>query len=116
LADTQIVDDPAITPLHREPIVTLSKNSELINDNGNGIPDAGETILYRISVENNGSTTARHLELDDMPDANTTLVVGSVSSNRGTVTNGKTNGDKTVHVEIGDVNGFDNATRQHHPR
>ena len=106
--DTQIIDDPAITPLHREALVTLSKDKELINDDGDGVPEAGETILYRVDIENNGSTTARHLEFDDMPDSNTTLVTGSVSSNRGTVSNGKNSGDKTVHVEIGDVNSYDN--------
>ncbi|MEZ4864026.1 MAG: hypothetical protein R3C14_22090 [Caldilineaceae bacterium] len=63
----------------------------------------GDTLRYEITVLNIGNGVASSTIFSDTPDANTTLVVGSVTTTKGTVTKGNTANDRTVAVEIGDI-------------
>lgn len=85
-------------------ILTAEKTDSLIIDaNGDGLPNAGDTLLYEISITNTGDDPATGAEFADNPDSNTTLVAGSVLTSQGTVLAGNTPGDTSVHVTIGSI-------------
>ncbi|HUP23361.1 MAG TPA: DUF11 domain-containing protein, partial [Thermoanaerobaculia bacterium] len=68
---------------------------------GDGGASPGDTLLYTIVVTNEGDAAASGVVFTDTPDANTDLVVGSVTTSAGTVISGNTAGDTTVEVDIG---------------
>jgi hypothetical protein len=63
------------------PSITATKTDALFNDvNGNFIANPGDTIKYTVTITNSGSTDATGVTFSDTPDANTTVVPGSVST------------------------------------
>jgi uncharacterized repeat protein (TIGR01451 family) len=85
-----------------EPNVSATKADALLVDNdGDGVADPGDTLRYTVVVSNTGTTAATNVAFADTPDANTALVVGSVTTTQGAVTVGNTAGDTTVGVSIG---------------
>jgi len=76
-------------------------DSLLIDGNSNGQVNPGDTIRYTIVINNTGAGDATAVTFTDTPDANTTLVVGSVTTSLGSVIIGNTAGDSTVSVDIG---------------
>jgi len=102
--DTQADNDPTITPITAAPLIDAFKTDSLYNDADlNTIFSPGDTILYTISIENNGNQDATGVVLDDPLCPYRTLVVGSVTTSQGTVTTGNTAGDDFVEVNIGTV-------------
>lgn len=102
--ETPIVDDPTNTPLTATPrLDALKRDSLFVDANGDGLVSPGDTLLYQIEVSNRGNSTASAVVITDTPDPNTTLVVGSVQSKVGTVSQGNTVGDTAVTVDIGDM-------------
>ena len=94
--------DPTITPLILAPIVEAQKTDALWDDvNSNGAADPGDTLRYTVVITNQGGVNATGVVFTDTPDANTTLVVGSVTTTQGTVTQGNTPGDTSVRVAVG---------------
>ncbi|MBC7255060.1 MAG: DUF11 domain-containing protein, partial [Chloroflexi bacterium] len=61
------------------------------------------TLRYTVIIRNTGDREATNLTYVDTPDANTSLVNGSVTTTRGVVTSGNASGDLTVGVAIGSV-------------
>ncbi len=87
--DTPTSDDPTITPITANPQVEAYKVASLQNDaDGNGRPSPGDTLLYTVQIINQGNTAATGVTFSDIPDANGSLVVGSVSTSQGAVTSG----------------------------
>ncbi len=104
--DTRPPGDATLTPVTAAPVLAASKSARLLLDaNGDGIPNPGDTLLYRVVVGNRGNAPALNLGLTDTPDAFTTLVVGSVQSSQGTVTRGNGAGDSRVEVSLGVIPG-----------
>jgi len=102
--DTPTPDDPTVVPLAGEPELTMTKVDTLTVDaDGNGFPSPGDTIEYLIQIDNIGNRDAEAVVLDDTPDPNSMLVVGSVSASQGTVLIGNTSGDTSVRVDIGGI-------------
>jgi uncharacterized repeat protein (TIGR01451 family) len=96
--------DPTITPLILAPIIEAQKSDALWDDvNSNGAADPGDTLRYTVVITNQGGVNATGVVFTDTPDANTTLVVGSVTSTQGTVTQGNTPGDTSVRVVVGTI-------------
>ncbi len=63
------------------PNITATKRDTLTGDvNSNGIANPGDTLTYTVTITNSGSTDATGVVFSDMPDANTTLVPGSVTT------------------------------------
>jgi uncharacterized repeat protein (TIGR01451 family) len=87
-------EDPTQTTIVLTPEVTATKSDA---DLGNG------TIEYTIVITNDGDSDATGVAFQDTPDANTDLVVGSVTTTAGTVTTGNTAGDTSVLVNVGSV-------------
>ena len=52
-------------------------------------------------ITNDGNSEVTQMLFDDDPDANTALVVGTVTASQGTVTRGNAGGDTRVSVDIG---------------
>ena len=97
-----VATNTVVTPINRTPDVTATKDDALLVDgDGNGLADPGDTLRYTIVVTNNGTGDATSVVFNDTPDPNTALVVGSVTTTAGTVTTGNTAGDTTVSVDAG---------------
>ena len=66
-------------PAHAAPILTATKDDALVIDNdGDGLVDPGDTLRYTVTLTNSGSTDATDVEYFDTIDPNTTMVPGSV--------------------------------------
>lgn len=62
------------------PNVGATKRDSVIDKQGNGQTGAADTIHYRIKIQNTGTGGATGVNLNDTPDANTTLVPGSITA------------------------------------
>lgn len=96
---------PSHTPTATATLVTrqlqLTKTDLLANDaDANNLVSPGDSLLYVIVASNPGAVAVEQLQLMDTLDANTTLVVGSVQTNFGTVRQGNTPGDSTVAIDL----------------
>jgi uncharacterized repeat protein (TIGR01451 family) len=99
---------------HAEPaavVLSATKTDSLLIDaNGDGLPNAGDTLLYQIAITNDGDDPATRGLFADGPDVNTTLVVGSVQTSQGTVLRGNTPGDIDVYADTGNILAFSTMT------
>jgi uncharacterized repeat protein (TIGR01451 family) len=95
-ADPNIVDPKT---------VTLAKDAD-----GNGVPSPGDTLKYTAVINNTGTGAATGVTFSDAPDANTTLVAGSVITSQGSVSKGNSAGDKWVGVSLGVIPAGGTAT------
>jgi uncharacterized repeat protein (TIGR01451 family) len=101
-------DDPTITPVTAAPVIDASKAVSLQNDaDGNGAVSPGDTLLYLVDIQNSGNGGATQLRYLDQPDANSTLVAGSVASTAGSIVSGNGGGDTSIEVSIGGLPGGD---------
>jgi len=90
------------TPVTAAPVIEAKKADSIAVDvNSNNIVDPGDTIKYTITLKNTGTQNAILPKFTDTPDAQTTLVVGSVNTSAGTVTTGNTAGDTTIAIDLG---------------
>src|SRR5581483_10372097 len=93
--------DPTRTPVAQAPRLIADKVASLAVDaDKSGGISAGDTLQYIITIKNIGNRAATAVTYTDTPDANTTLVLGSVKTSQGTVTGGNT-GTPPVAVNIG---------------
>lgn len=82
--------------------ITLTKTDLLSSDaDDNNLVSPGDTLFYALTIVNPGTIPVQQIRVVDTLDANVTLVVGSVMSAQGTVTQGNSPGDTQVIVEIG---------------
>ncbi|MBN1579937.1 MAG: DUF11 domain-containing protein, partial [Anaerolineae bacterium] len=88
------------------PLLSATKVDTLaIDSDGNGVPSPGDQLQYTITITNIGYKEATGVRFDDVPDVNTALIVGSVSTSQGTVTSGNGAGDTAVGVNVGVIPG-----------
>jgi uncharacterized repeat protein (TIGR01451 family) len=63
------------------PSISATKSDALLVDNdGDGVADPGDTLRYTVVIRNDGDVDALGVVLSDTLDANTTLVPGSLTS------------------------------------
>ncbi len=109
--DTPAGDDPTDTPVGQQPVVDAIKGDALFDDaDSSGSPSAGDVLEYTVEVANSGTADATGVVFTDTPDANTTLVAGSVTTTQGAVTVGNTGGDTVVEVDLGTLTAGTTAT------
>lgn len=105
------VEDHPVTIAEALPAVAATKTAALLLDvDSDGQADPGDTLRYTIAVTNSGTGNGLAVLFDDTPDANTSLVNGSVTTTSGAVTSGNTPGDATVSVNIGTLAAGGTAT------
>ncbi|HSH02305.1 MAG TPA: hypothetical protein VLL52_07280 [Anaerolineae bacterium] len=105
--DTALIGDETITFVSSAPALQANKSYLLVNDaDMSGQPSAGDSLRYTIQINNNGYGAATGVTFTDMPDANTTLITGTVQTGVGTVLVGNGNGDSSVSVDIGTIAGL----------
>jgi uncharacterized repeat protein (TIGR01451 family) len=64
--DPVTAEDTITTPVESSPALTLTKTAgEVVDANGNGRTDAGDTITYTFSVENSGTVTIENVTVSD---------------------------------------------------
>lgn len=96
------VEDYAVTLITLAPAVSATKNDALLVDvDHDGLADPGDTLRYTVVITNSGNSAANGVTFSDTPDANTALVVGSVTTSAGTVTSGNNAGATSVGVNVG---------------
>jgi uncharacterized repeat protein (TIGR01451 family) len=101
---TMINFDPTIVMLSGNPRIEVVKQTMLSNDvNNNGNVDAGDTLLYRVVLNNFAVLPVLNVRLNDAPDSKTRIVIGSVRTSHGIVTSGNTIGDSTIGVRVGSM-------------
>ncbi|MEZ4732693.1 MAG: DUF11 domain-containing protein [Caldilineaceae bacterium] len=81
-----------------------------IDADEDGFVSNGDTLLYVLTLRNEGTTAVTSIALQDVPDPNTKLIAGSVRTDRGVVELGNQTGDTQVVVALGDLAGQE-ATR-----
>ncbi len=95
-------------------ILTSTKTDAVLVDNNNdGMANPGETLRYTVLLENIDdlyNASVFDVVFSDTPDPYTTLVTGSVTTTRGTITDGNTNGDTSVGVTVGDIHDGESVT------
>ncbi|MDC1081399.1 hypothetical protein OAQ15_04800, partial [Flavobacteriaceae bacterium] len=70
-SDGNTTDDATILVINPFPVIETTKTAVVIQNNGNGINDLGDTIVYTITVENKGNVTLSGLKLaDTLTDGN----------------------------------------------
>ena len=108
--DTLAEGDPTVTPVTLAPVLKAQKSDAVLVDaDRNGMPSAGDILLYRVTLVNDGNAAATSVLFDDAPDSNTALIVGSVQTTAGTVAKGNTAGDTAVRVAVGTLPGGSSA-------
>jgi uncharacterized repeat protein (TIGR01451 family) len=86
------------------PDVSATKTvSLLVDQDGDGAAEAGDTLAYEVVIRNDGIGAAAGVVFTDSPDPNTALVDGSVTTTQGAVVSGNTPGDATVEVDVGTI-------------
>ena len=85
-------------------VLTVTKTDALFDANGDGVPSPGDTLRYEIIIVNTTGAAADDVVFSDTPDANTTLVAGSVDTTQGAITGGN-GGIPPVTVNIGTIPG-----------
>jgi hypothetical protein len=71
----------SVLPSLALPSLTATKTDALTGDvNNDNIANPGDTLTYTVTITNSGSTDATDVVFSDTPDANTTVVPGSVTS------------------------------------
>ena len=88
------------------PDLTVTKvDSFLLDADDSVLPSPGDSLHYVVTITNNGNQDLGNAVFSDTPDANTTLVAGSVTTTLGSVTLGNTTDDTSISVALGDLSG-----------
>ncbi len=96
--------DATSVSISAAPQITFTKTVRLLIDaNGDGIPNEGDTLEWFMSVNNHGNMVAGSVTLTDRIDPNTTIGEGSVTTDVGTVMPGAGGGAGEAVVHIGDL-------------
>jgi LPXTG-site transpeptidase (sortase) family protein len=84
------------------PLVSDPKIDSLFADNdSNGVPSPGDDLSYAILISQSSNSAIADVAFSDTPGANTTLIVGSVTTTLGAVISGNNPGDTSIAVDIG---------------
>ncbi|MEE8390641.1 MAG: DUF11 domain-containing protein [Anaerolineae bacterium] len=87
------------------PVLVAHKIATLHTDaDGDGVPSPGDELLYQVIISNTGTVSATGVTFDDnIPDPNTTLVIGTVQVSGGTVITGNGPGHTSMFVDVGTI-------------
>ncbi|MCP5014411.1 MAG: DUF11 domain-containing protein, partial [Ketobacter sp.] len=93
--------DPTETNITAAPDLVAEKTDALADDaDGNGVPSPGDVIEYTVRIFNNGNTAATAVSFEDPAPEHTTVVAGSVTTDRGTI-----DSEDPVTITVGEIAG-----------
>ena len=72
-------------PVNPSVLLAAAKTTALVDTNGNGIADPGETLTYNINISNNGNVASTNTIFTDQIPAGTTYVPNSTRLNNAVV-------------------------------
>ncbi|MBL7095704.1 DUF11 domain-containing protein [candidate division KSB1 bacterium] len=103
-----VIDEVRISDIERHPalLTNLQATKEdvfLIDIDNDGFADPNDKIRYTVILTNTGNFATQNAVFNDIPDANTSLVVGSVTTTKGIITSGNGAGDTNVTIDIDDI-------------
>lgn len=98
--DATVVALPGIPRLAASKVAALALDAD-----GDGQPSPGDELLYTVVVVNSGGAVANGVHLRDFAPASTSIVAGSVSTDRGTIV-----GESPVEVALGALGAGETAT------
>ena len=102
--DTGTPDDPTSTPVTLTPTLAATKVADLEDDvDSSRSTTPGDVLRYTVTVTSGGNAGLTNVTFDDTPDANTQLVVGSVTTSQGVVVLGNSATDSTISVTVGSM-------------
>lgn len=110
--DTGTANDATSSTLDLNPM-KVDKTVALSSDaDSSGGATSGDTLSYVIVLRNTGTNALTGIVVNDILDANTSIVPGSVTTTLGTVTAGNTAGARSVAVNVGQLDAGLSATIQ----
>ncbi|MCB0122476.1 MAG: DUF11 domain-containing protein, partial [Caldilineaceae bacterium] len=80
------------------------QDSLVVDADGDGVVSPGDTIEYTIVLRNNSGVGLRQIAVTDPLDANLQLI-GSITTDHGTIVEGNHTADRRVVVQVGDLAG-----------
>jgi len=94
--------------------ISARKTSSFIlslhDHDGSGDLSPGDTLEYSVVASNNDLGDALDVVVDDTPDPNTTLTVGTTTTTVGSVVSGNSGGDTSVSVAVGALGSGESVT------
>ncbi|MEM6702675.1 MAG: hypothetical protein AAF690_08235 [Acidobacteriota bacterium] len=97
-------EDSDTTPVNGMPVLESTKSDAVTNDaDGSGTLTPGDTITYTVNLSATGNAGTQAVVFTDVPDPNTTLTAGSVTTTQGTITLGNGAGNTSLTVDVGDI-------------
>lgn len=94
-----------VTPPVTPQIDSLKSVNLLIDADGGGAPSPGDTLQYVIRITNTGSAPQPGVVFSDVPDPQTRLVTGTVTTTpQGVIVEGNGAADNMIEVNVGTVN------------
>lgn len=112
--DTKAENDPTITPLTTEPILSVTQRDALFADeDANGRPSPGDILQYEVTVRNSGNDTATNVRYQGTVDPYTSLITGTIriSTAQGerTATPVTPRAADSLQITLGDLPGNNSA-------
>lgn len=103
-----VLDEADLFLVAVDPDLQHTKTDELLIDlfedpGDEGKVSPGDTLRYTIEIRNEGNGAAQNVILQDIPDPNTRLLTGTVTTSRGSVLTGNRTDDEIVTVLLGDL-------------
>lgn len=93
------------------PNLSATKTDSLFDDaDGSTTVSAGDILEYTIVISNTGGAATTNVEVLDVPDANTTLIVGLVQAVGGSIVTGNLAGDTDVLVQYASIEADSSVT------
>ena len=103
---TDAEDDPTILSLSAAPVLAATEVDALLLDNdNNSSPSAGDVVLIKAQIFNNGNSQATSVSFRNPLPQYTKLVANTVNTSQGAIISGKSADDTEVVVDIGTLEG-----------
>ncbi|HXT49902.1 MAG TPA: Calx-beta domain-containing protein, partial [Thermoanaerobaculia bacterium] len=104
--DTTAAGDPTVTPIVNRPQLSALKTATLAEDrDGDGTPSPGDVLAYQVVIRNAAGRPATSVVFRDVAPPLTTVVAGTVTTDRGSVAT-----ESPVEVAIGTLAVGESAT------
>ncbi|MDI1254993.1 MAG: Ig-like domain-containing protein, partial [Flavobacterium sp.] len=81
-------DTPTVTPLNQSPVIMLVKSGAVVDTDGDGTTEVGETIHYTFTVTNTGNVSVNGIVVNDAIITTSPITVGDLAPGASLVVTG----------------------------